>query len=422
MPTAAIVALCLVCALIGGLVSTLFHGHTAETAGADTAASSALTAGTRSLPESAEAGTADTSGEMSPVEIYDTYVNSTVGIAVDIVTTNIWGQTVTGAAAGSGFVITEDGYIVTNYHVVSQANAITVAFPDGSSYPATLVGGEADNDVAVIKIEATGLTPVVLGKSADLKVGEEVVAIGNPLGELTFSETHGIVSALNRVITTAQSEQINMIQTDCAINSGSSGGPLFNTHGEVIGITSAKPSAYAAGSSGATVEGITFAIPLDDVHTMIQDLVEKGYVSGKPYLGIVMSQNGVNQAAQAYGIPAGVPVLGVAEGLAADQAGIQADDIIVKLNGTETTTGSELSTALKQTKPGDQVPVTVYRSGETLELTVTIGEETAEAAEATRKVNDEITKQQEEEYQKQLEEQQQNGGGYYGWPFGSFGF
>ena len=430
----AVVALCLVCALIGGLTGA-GAGHMA----ADRAAS-ALTTGQRSLPQAgdqAESGesqdqdsqgsslpaakTVDTSAEMDPAQIYETYVGSTVGITVDIVTTNIFGQTVTGAAAGSGFVITEDGYILTNYHVIKQANAINVAFSDGSTYPATLIGGEEENDIAVIKIDATGLTPVVLGKSSDMKVGQEVVAIGNPLGELTFSETHGIVSAVNRVITTSASERINMIQTDCAINSGNSGGPLFNTHGEVIGITTAKPSIYASGS-GAAVEGITFAIPMDDVSAMVQDLVEKGYVSGKPYLGIVMSQNGVSLAAQAYGVPAGVPVLGVTPGLSADQAGIQENDIIVKLGDTETDSGAALSTAVNQTKPGDKVTVTVYRSGETLELTVTIGEETAEASAATQKVSDEITKKQQEAYQQEQQQQQPNGGGYYGWPFGSFGF
>ncbi len=422
---AAVIGLCLVCALIGGIAGTAVQ-HLVETSAKDS-----LSAADRSLPAAEEGGAEElpaaepasltSGGEMTPAQIYEAYVGSTVGITVDIVSTNIWGQTVTGAAAGSGFVVSEDGYIVTNYHVIKQANAVTVAFSDGKTYPATVIGGEEQNDIAIIKIEAEGLKPVVLGKSGDLKVGEEVVAIGNPLGELTFSETHGIVSALNRVITTSASERINMIQTDCAINSGSSGGPLFNNHGEVIGITTAKPSAYAS-ASGASVEGITFAIPVDDVSAMIKDLMEKGYVTGKPYLGIVMSQYGVDQAAQMYGIPAGVPVLGVAEGLAAAQAGIQGNDIIVKLGATETTSGAALSTALNQTKPGDQVTVTIYRGGETRELTVTIGEETADAQAATQKVNDEIAKKQQEELEQQQQQQQADGGGYYSWPFGSFGF
>ena len=431
MGAAAVIGLCLVCALIGGIAGTAVQ-HLVETSAKDS-----LSAADRSLPPAeegaseelpaAETASARQGGEMTPAQIYEAYVGSTVGITVDIVSTNIWGQTVTGAAAGSGFVVSEDGYIVTNYHVIKQANAVTVAFSDGKTYPATVIGGEEQNDIAVIKIEAKGLKPVVLGKSGDLKVGEEVVAIGNPLGELTFSETHGIVSALNRVITTSASEQINMIQTDCAINSGSSGGALFNMRGQVVGITTAKPSAYAS-ASGAAVEGITFAIPVDDVSAMISDLMEKGYVTGKPYLGIVMSQYGVDQAAQMYGIPAGVPVLGVAEGLAAAQAGIQENDIIVKVNGVDTPSGSELGAELAKTKPGDQVPFTIYRNGETQELTVTIGEETAEAREATQKVNDAINEKQQKEQEQQQQQQGQQGqqsGGYggfpYGWPFG-FGF
>ena len=424
--TAGVVALCLVCALIGGLVNPVYQ-HLTGSKG-ETSQSSTLTTADRALPAQ-EAPAAVSAGEkMDPAQIYAAYAGSAVGITVDIVTTNIWGQTVTGAAAGSGFVVTEDGYIVTNYHVIKQANAITVTFSDGTSYPADLIGGEEQNDVAVIKIDASGLTPVVIGKSGDLTVGEEVVAIGNPLGELTFSETHGIVSALNRVITTSASEKINMIQTDCAINSGSSGGPLFNDRGEVVGITTAKPSMYASGG-GASVEGITFAIPMDDVYTIIKDLVENGYVTGKPYLGIVMSQSGVSQAAQAYGVPAGVPVLGVAKGLPADQAGIQANDIIVKFNGTETPSGQALSDALNQTKPGDEITVTVYRSGETLDLTLTVGEQTAEAQAATQKVSEELEKEQQAQQQQQQQEQPQQpqqgdgsqGGDPY-WPFGSFGF
>ena len=435
---AAVIGLCLVCALIGGFAGSAVQ-HLAGTSAKDSFSASAED---RSLP-AAEEGTSEevkteelpaaetaslpAAGEMTPAQIYENYVNSTVGITVDIVSTNIWGQTVTGAAAGSGFVVSEDGYIVTNYHVINDANAVTVAFSDGKTYPATVIGGEAQNDVAVIKIEATGLKPVVLGKSGDLKVGENVVAIGNPLGELTFTETHGIVSALNRVITTSASERINMIQTDCAINSGSSGGPLFNSRGQVVGITTAKPSIYAAGG-GATVEGITFAIPVDDVSAMVKDLMEKGYVTGKPYLGIVMSQYGVDQAAQMYGIPAGVPVLGVAEGLAAAQAGIQENDIIVKVNGVDTPTGSELGAELSKTKPGDEIPFTIYRNGQIQELTVTIGEETVEAREATQKVNDalqEKQKKEQEEQQSQQGQQGQQSGGYgsfpYSWPFG-FGF
>jgi len=419
MGAAGVVALCLVCALLGGLGSAAVS----HIAGNNASQAVSLTTGDRA-PTEVATRTADTSAEMDPAEIYASYVNSTVGITVDIVTTNIWGQTVTGAAAGSGFIITEDGYILTNYHVIDKANAITVAFNDGTTYPATLVGGEEENDIAVIKIDAKGLTPVVLGKSSDMKVGEQVIAIGNPLGELTFTETQGIISAMNRVITMSDGRKMNMIQTDCAINSGNSGGPLFNTHGEVIGIVSAKYSSSGYTSS-ASVEGIGFAIPMDDVSTMVSDLVEKGYVTGKPYLGIVMDQNGVSTAAQAYGVPAGVPVLGVTPGLAAEKAGLQEGDIITKVNDTETPSGGALSTALNQTKPEEEVSFTIYRNGETKELTVVMGEQTADAEAATQKLSEEITKKRQEEqqqqYQQQQQQQQQQGGNYY-WPFGSFGF
>ncbi len=207
--------------------------------------------------------------------------------------------------AGSGFVITEDGYILTNYHVIDGASSIKVTFVDGTEYDATYIGGEEANDIAVIKIDATGLTPVVIGSSSDMLVGEEVTAIGNPLGELTFSQTAGIVSALNRTVTMSDGRQMNMIQTDCAINSGNSGGPLFNNHGEVIGIVSAKYSSASSSSSSTSVEGLGFAIPMDDVADMVSQLVSNGYVSGQPILGVSVNRNEISQEAQAYNCPPG---------------------------------------------------------------------------------------------------------------------
>ena len=215
-----IVALCLVCALLGGLAQPIYSSLSG---GNETT----IYTGDRT-PTQVDTASVDTSKELTTAEIYAKYVNSCVGITVDIVSTNVFGQTVTGAAAGSGFVITEDGYILTNYHVIDGANSIKVTFDNGKEYTATYVGGEEKNDIAVIKVDATGLTPVVIGKSSDMLVGEQVTTIGNPLGELTFSESTGIISALDRSITMSDGRQMNMIQTDCAINSGNSGGPLFN--------------------------------------------------------------------------------------------------------------------------------------------------------------------------------------------------
>ena len=399
---AKVVALCLVCALLGFAIHPLYN---AATSGGTT-----MYTGNRT-PTQVDLTAVDTQKELTTAEIYAKYVKSSVGITVDIVSTNIFGQTVTSAAAGSGFVITSDGYILTNYHVINGANSIKVTFVDGKEYTATYVGGEERNDIAVIKIDAKDLTPVVIGSSSDMLVGEQVTTIGNPLGELTFSETTGIISALNRTVTMSDGTKMNMIQTDAAINSGNSGGPLFNSHGEVIGIVSAKYSGNQS-SSSASVEGLGFAIPIDDVSTMVNDLIEKGYVTGKPYLGVVMDQGGVNSYAQAYGIPAGVPVLGVVDGLPAQKAGIQADDIITKADGKEVTTSGDLANAVNAKKPGDTMTVTVYRAGQTLDLTITLVEATAENQAATDKLTQEIQTQQQ---QKRQQEQSQAGSS---WPFG----
>ena len=397
-----VVALCLVCALLGAAIHPLYQ--TVSGSGETT-----LYVGDRE-PTKINLTAVNTEKEMTTAEIYAAYVGSTVGITVDIVSTNIFGQTVTGAAAGSGFVITEDGYILTNYHVIEDANSITVTFVDGKSYPATYVGGEEANDIAVIKIEANDLTPVVIGSSDDMLVGEQVTAIGNPLGELTFTETTGIISALNRSITMGDGRKMNMIQTDCAINSGNSGGPLFNSHGEVIGIVSAKYSSSGS-SSSASVEGLGFAIPMDDVADMVSELVTNGYVTGKPLLGI--SVNDVDENVQAYGVPAGAEVIVVTPGLCGEKAGLKVGDIITKINDTEVTSAEELISAKNGYEVGDTVELTVYRSGETTTVKVTLEESTPE-----KEAMQEEAQQEYQQQQQQQEYNQQSGGS---WPFG-FGF
>ena len=407
-----VVALCLACAVAGFAIHPI--------ANIATKGDTVLLTGDRE-PTEITLTAVNTEKEMNPAEIYAAYCGSTVGITVDIVTTNFFGQTVKGAAAGSGFVITEDGYILTNYHVIEDANSITVAFSDGKTYPATLVGGEEGNDIAVIKIEAKDLTPVVIGKSGDMLVGEQVVAIGNPLGELTFSETVGYVSALNRSITVSSSQKINMIQTDCAINSGNSGGPLFNSHGEVIGIVSAKYSSSSGYSSAASIEGLGFAIPMDDVAGMVNDLISSGYVTGKPLMGI--SVGNVDAAVQSYGVPMGALVSVVTPGLCGEKAGLQEGDIITAMDGEEIASGSELITAKDAHKPGDTVKLDVFRSGEKLTVEVTLEESTPEKQAMQDKAMEEYEKKLEEEQQEQHQQQQQGGYSYgYGWPFGGFNF
>ncbi len=315
---------------------------------------------------------------MSTEEIYAAYADACVAISTEIVTTNLFGQTTSSAAAGSGFVLTSDGYIVTNYHVIEDASTITVTFNDGSEYTATLVGGEEDSDVAVLKIDAEGLTAVVIGDSDALAVGQTVSTIGNPLGEMTFSQTSGIVSALNRSVTLDDGITMSMIQTDCTINSGNSGGPLFNEYGQVVGITSAKYSNNGS-SSEATIEGIGFAIPINDVIDLITDIIENGYVTGKPSMGVLLDD--VSTEAQRYGIPAGTEILAVLEGSCAETAGLEAGDIVTAVDDTEITSSSELQSAVQSCQAGDTVTLSVYRDGSTLTLTVTLDESTPEREE-----------------------------------------
>lgn len=352
---------------------------------------------------------------MTPEQLYAANLASCVGITVSTTTVNIFGQTSTSAASGSGFVLTQDGYIVTNYHVIEDAVndssvSIEVSFANGDKYTATLVGGEQDNDVAVLKIDATGLQPVTLGNSDQLVVGESVYTIGNPLGELTYSLSNGLVSALDRLITTSstnangqtETTTLNVLQTNCDINPGNSGGPLFDSYGNVVGIVTAK---YTQTSSGVSAEGLGFALPINDVKEIINDLIEHGYVTGKPYLGIQVRN--VSSEAQAYGISAGAAVVSVAEGSCAQEAGLQVNDIIIAIDDTAIDSSSALTAALSSNyKAGDTVTLTVVRSQQQVQLTVTLDEQN----EQTEAANQSQTNQN----------QQNNYQGGYNWPFGGF--
>ena len=312
--------------------------------------------------------TVDTSKLMTPAEVYAVNVNSTVGITTSV-TTNFWGYQTTSAATGSGFILTEDGYILTNHHVIEDSDSITVSFYNGESTQAALIGYDASNDIAVLKVNATGLQPVTLGDSANMNVGDSVVAIGNPLGELTFSLTAGTVSALNREITTSNGITMNLLQTDCAINSGNSGGALFNLYGEVIGITNAKYSSNTA--TEASIDNIGFAIPVNSIYEIVTDIIEKGYIS-KPYIGISVTD--VSAESQSYGLPQGAAVKLVSEDSPAQKAGLQVNDIITHVNGEAVSGSTQLVSIVKEAAIGDMLVLTVYRQGQTLELTVTVGE------------------------------------------------
>ena len=301
---------------------------------------------------------------LTPSQNYRKNVNSVVAINC-VIRASQGNGTVDSYSAGSGFVLTSDGYIVTNYHVVEGATSVSVTFADGSSHEASYIGGDSINDIAVVKIQATGLQPVTVGSSGDLQVGEQVVAIGNALGELSFSLTVGYVSGIDRSITTDGSIN-NMIQTDASINSGNSGGPLFNARGEVVGITTAKYSGTT--SSGASIEGVGFALPMDDVIGMLQDLCQYGYITGV-YLG-VMVRDVDPVAAATYGFPVGAYVQEVTGGTCAFKAGILPKDIITNVGGYSITCLSDLTRVLRNFKAGEQSTVVVWRGGQWLVLNI----------------------------------------------------
>ena len=376
-----ITALALCCALLGGAVG----GGVAWAVGHGTSSTS-INVSDRTVSQVA-VQTVDGKTEMSDAEVYAANVNSVVSINVTGTSGyNFFGQPVQSASSGSGFVLTEDGYIVTNYHVVKDAHTVKVTMYDGTEYDARYVGGDEDYDIAVIKVDASGLPAVTLGDSSKLNVGDRVLAIGNPLGELTFSMSGGMVSSVNRAIN-VDGTPFNMIQTDTSINPGNSGGPLLNSYGEVVGIVSAK---YSSTSSQETVEGLGFAIPINDVISMVKDIMTNGYITNKPYLGVTPGTMNAQLAAQfRYDIDKGVFVYSVEEGSAADKAGLQMGDVITKVDDTEVDSVEELNAAKKQYSAGDTSTLTIYRQGETITVDITWG-----ALPADQQVQEESQTQQ----------------------------
>ena len=361
-----VTALVLACAVVGGAAG---YGG-AALAKSGSGSGTAIKESDRTVT-AVEVKKVDGKTKMQPAEVYASTVNSTVSINCSSQSTNIFGQTTQSASSGSGFIISEDGYIVTNYHVINGASSVKVTLYNGDTYDATVIGGDSDYDVAVLKINAAGLTPVTLGNSADVNVGDSVLAIGNPLGELTFSMSGGYVSSCNRAIN-VDGTPFNMIQVDCSINPGNSGGPLMNLYGEVVGIVSAKYSSY----SNTTVEGIGFAIPISDVQTIITDIMENGQVTDKAYMAIKAGSMTEQMAAQ-YNIDVtkGVFVYAVEKGGAGEKAGLQLGDVITKLNDTDITSMSDLSMAKKGFKAGDTVTLTVWRGGQEITLSLTFDQQ-----------------------------------------------
>ena len=309
-------------------------------------------------------------------QVADLVSPSVVVITTEQVVYSQWswyGQNQVESGAGSGVIISSDGYILTCAHVVDGASNITVTIND-KDYTATLVGEDTTSDIAVIKIDADGLTPATVGDSDSLKVGQNVMAVGNPLGELGGTVTGGMISALNRSVTIQGSSSVNtmsLIQMDASVSPGNSGGGLFNMNGELVGIVNAK-------SSSSDAEGLGFAIPINDAIKVAQELLENGYVTGRPYLGITYLAVTDAQTASQLGVNAyGVYVVEVVKGGPAEKAGLQAGDRIVSVDGTEIASKDDLGTLMQKHAAGDTLSITIARDGQMQTVNVTLGEKTA---------------------------------------------
>ncbi len=346
--------------------------------------------------DAAADGTTVSSG-MTTAQVAKMVSPSVVVITTEQVVYSQWswyGQSQVESGAGSGVIISSDGYILTCDHVVSGASNITVTIGD-DDYTATVVGEDSTSDVAVLKIDANGLTPAVVGDSDTLTVGDNVLAVGNPLGELGGTVTSGIVSALNRSVSIQSSGSVNtmsLVQMDASVSPGNSGGGLFNMNGELVGVVNAK-------SSDSDAEGLGFAIPINDAMKVAQDLLENGYVTGRPYMGITYLAVTDAQTAQQLGVNAyGIYVADVVKGGPADKAGLKVGDRIVSIDGTEVAQKTDLGTIIQQHSAGDTLSITVARGGQMQTVSLTLGEKnnstTAAAAQQQEQQNAESAQEQ----------------------------
>ena len=376
MSTGGVVALCLACAIVAGAAGSA--GTYLATRDRNSVLSQALdTLSPTPVPVIATVSY-DGAGNETAAAIYELAKQQVVGISTTIdYGYNFFGQPSVASVTGSGVIISEDGYILTNYHVVEDADQggypVEVMMYDETAYDAEIVGYDKDNDIALLKIDAVGLNAAQLGDSENLTVGQTVYAVGNPLGELSYTITGGMVSATDRTITTESNVAVNMFQIDAAVNSGNSGGPVYNSAGQVVGIVTAKYSATG-------VEGIGFAIPISDAAHIANQILEYGYVADKAYMGITCSTVSTS-AAQSYNMVVGAYVNSINEGSAAEKAGLQVDDIITALDGKAVVGSSELTSMIKQYHAGDTAELTVWRDGEEVTLTITFDMKTPEQEE-----------------------------------------
>lgn len=317
-----------------------------------------------------------TGDNLSVAQVADLTAASVVEITTETVANDVFMRQYVTEGAGSGVIISSDGYIATNNHVINGASKITVRLTTGEEYEAKLIGTDSQTDVAVVKIEAKNLPAVTYGDSDSLAVGDTAIAIGNPLGELGGTVTNGIISALDREIE-LDHQTMTLLQTNAAINPGNSGGGLFNSKGELIGLVVAK-------SAGSDVEGLGFAIPVNVVKEVVQSIINVGYVQGRPVLGVsVVDVNSAQQAYQ-YGLSQlGVYIMGLTEGTKAEKSGLQVGDYLVAVDDTQVSSTTELKKVLQGKKVGDTVSVIVSRNGKLVTLQVELSESVPTATQET---------------------------------------
>lgn len=360
---ALIIALCVVLSGVFGIGSALTVGTLMNSSNSSSGTGSVKTTG-YTLEDA-------TGSNLTVQEITEKTKSSVVEIKTESVVSDSWMQQYVTEGAGSGVIITEDGYIVTNNHVIDGASKITVTTADGNEYEAELIGTDSITDVAVLKIDASGLSPATYGNSDQLSVGDLAVAIGNPLGELGGTVTAGIISALDRQLV-IDGKTMTLLQTDSSINPGNSGGGLFNGDGQLIGIVVAK-------SSGSDVEGLGFAIPINTAAEVAQQLMDKGYVSGQPSTGMSYTEAGNQNSIDSLlngGSSSNVYIYSV-DGENAKKAGFQKGDMVYAVDGTQITSFNDLSSIVTSHEVGDKLEYTIVRNGQTMDITLELEEKTS---------------------------------------------
>ena len=373
--TGLVVALCLVCILLGAAAGVFGAVHWENWFLRDPQGEENYPVEITPAPTAVPATPIPTAAPkadglvMDPSALYDMACTQVVGVTTEVTTYNRFGMPSAGSVVGSGFIISEDGYILTNQHILSGTSAAEVILPDGTACDALLIGEDATTDLAVLKIDAAGLQPAEFGDSDELTVGDSVAAIGNPLTDnLSGTLTDGIVSAINRTMS-SNGYTMTLIQTTAALNEGNSGGPLFNSFGQVVGITNMK---MVNNVSGVAVEGIGFAIPSTTAKQVVDQLIEKG-VCSRPGMGITVGAI-PTEAAEHYDLPEGLYITAVSEGSSAKARGVRPGDVLLKVDGIDVRSSSDVLAIRDTHVVGDDVVLTIYRGGKTFDITITLNE------------------------------------------------